>query len=57
MCDDIHATVAELVEKGVKVSGTIEDQRYGLVTAIQVPGAGWMQLYEPRHPLSYARDT
>lgn len=56
MCDDIHATVAELVEKGVAVSGKVEDQGYGLVTAIQVPGAGWMQLYEPRHPLAYAID-
>ena len=56
MCDDITATVAELVDQGVEVTGTIEDQGYGLVTAMKVPGAGWMQLYEPRHPVAYALD-
>lgn len=53
MCDDIHDAVAELRAKGVEVRDEIEDQGFGLVTFISVPGAGWMQLYEPRHPVAY----
>ncbi len=49
MCDDVQATIAELRAKGVEVSGDVEDQGFGLVTTIQVPGAGEMMLYEPRH--------
>ena len=53
MCDDIEATVAELRAKGVEVGGEIESQGFGRVTSIRVPGAGTMQLYQPRHPLAY----
>ena len=53
MCDDIEATVAELRAKGVEVAGVIESQGFGRVTSIVVPGAGTMQLYQPRHPLAY----
>ena len=53
MCDDINATVAELRRKGVEVDEKIEDQGFGLVTSIQVPGAGWLVVYEPRHPLAH----
>src|SRR5262245_42478190 len=41
MCDDIEATVAELRGKGVAVRDEIEDQGFGRVTEIEVPGAGW----------------
>jgi catechol 2,3-dioxygenase-like lactoylglutathione lyase family enzyme len=53
MCDDIHAAVAELRAKGVEVTGEIEDRGFGLVTSVAVPGAGWMQLYEPRHAIAH----
>lgn len=53
MCDDLEATVADLVAKGVVVSGDIEDQGFGLVTMIEVPGAGSLMLYEPRHELAH----
>lgn len=56
MCDDIMATVAELRTKGVVVKDEVEDQGFGLVTSIQVPGAGWLMLYEPRHPLAHQLD-
>jgi catechol 2,3-dioxygenase-like lactoylglutathione lyase family enzyme len=51
MCDDIEATVAELEAKGVELTGPVSDQGWGLVTALRVPGAGELGLYEPRHPL------
>ncbi len=50
MCDDIHATVAELDHRGVEFSGPIRDEGFGLMTAITLPGGGELGLYEPRHP-------
>ena len=50
MCDDIHATVAELERKGVTFSGPIAEERWGSVTAISLPGGGELGLYEPKHP-------
>jgi hypothetical protein len=50
LCDDVQATVAELRAKGVDVVGEIRDEGWGLVTSIQVPGAGAIGLYQPRHP-------
>jgi len=49
MCDDAAATVAELTAKGVKCS-PVKDQGWGLVTAVEVPGAGSIGLYQPKHP-------
>jgi predicted enzyme related to lactoylglutathione lyase len=53
MCDDVQKTVAELKAKGVKITTPIADHGYGLVTAIQIPGAGTMGLYQPKHPVAY----
>ena len=50
MCDDIHATVAELERKGVEFTGPVSDEGFGLMTAIKLPGGGELGLYEPRHP-------
>jgi predicted enzyme related to lactoylglutathione lyase len=50
MCDDIHATVEELRGKGVELTRPIAEERWGLVTAIRLPGGGELGLYEPRHP-------
>ena len=50
MCDDIHATVGELRAKGVELSRPISEERWGLATAIRLPGGAEVGLYEPRHP-------
>jgi len=50
MCDDIHATMAELEGRGAKFTGPVEDLGWGLMTALELPGGGAMALYEPRHP-------
>jgi predicted enzyme related to lactoylglutathione lyase len=50
MCDDVHATVRELERKGAEFAGPIEDEGFGLVTSITLPGGGRLGLYEPRHP-------
>lgn len=54
MCDDIEAAVAELTAKGVRCSEDVEDQGFGLVATFEVPGAGDMMLYEPRHPVAHS---
>ncbi len=49
MCDDIHQTVADLKLQNVQC-GEIHQERWGIVTSIQLPGGGTVGLYEPKHP-------
>lgn len=49
MCDDIEATVAELTSKGVEFTSPVENQGFGLLVRLSVPGAGEIGLYQPRH--------
>jgi Glyoxalase/Bleomycin resistance protein/Dioxygenase superfamily len=51
MCDDIHATVAELRSRDVEVIGEVSEQGWGLLTALRLPGGGELGLYEPKHPV------
>ncbi|MBC7835477.1 MAG: VOC family protein [Phycisphaerales bacterium] len=53
MCDDVHATVAQLTAKGVELSQPITDQGWGLMTSLKIPGGGEIALYEPRHPRAH----
>jgi catechol 2,3-dioxygenase-like lactoylglutathione lyase family enzyme len=53
MCDDIEKTVAELEAKGVAFTSEVSDQGWGLLTSFDLPGAGSLGLYEPRHPTAY----
>jgi len=55
MCDDIHATVDELTQKGVRFTRPISDEAWGLLTAFAIPGGGELALYEPRHASPLAR--
>jgi catechol 2,3-dioxygenase-like lactoylglutathione lyase family enzyme len=50
MCDDIHATVAELEAKGVERSEEVTEASWGLTTTLRLPGGAELGLYEPRHP-------
>lgn len=56
MCDDVEATLADLKAKGVTVDDEVKDEGFGLTASIEVPGAGWMMLYQPRHGLAYELD-
>jgi hypothetical protein len=56
VCDDIDATVAELTAKGAPSSlgaSSIERRGFGRTIAREVPGAGHVLLYEPRHPTAF----
>jgi catechol 2,3-dioxygenase-like lactoylglutathione lyase family enzyme len=50
MCDNLQETMKDLQVKGVEFAHPLKEERWGLVTAIQLPGGGDMGLYEPRHP-------
>jgi predicted enzyme related to lactoylglutathione lyase len=54
MCDDVHATVATLAERGVEFIRPVADAGWGLVTAIRMPDGGELGLYEPRHAVAHA---
>lgn len=53
MCDDLEATMAELAAKGAEFRGEIEEQIYGRLVMLRVPGADDIQLYQPTHKLAY----
>lgn len=49
VCDDVHATVAELRERGVTFTDEITDQDYGLAIHFVMPGGVKVELYQPRY--------
>lgn len=55
MCDDIHATLAELRGQGVEVAKDAVDQGWGLLATIRLPDGSELPVYEPRHPSPRAR--
>jgi catechol 2,3-dioxygenase-like lactoylglutathione lyase family enzyme len=49
MCDDLNAEIATLASKGVRCS-QIDEQRWGSITKIALPGGCQLGLYQPKHP-------
>ena len=49
MCDDIEALVAEMAERHIDCS-PVQDQDWGLLTHLFLPGGGRLGIYQPRHP-------
>jgi hypothetical protein len=49
MCDDIEATAAELRAGGIEIRGEPENQGFGVVLTMVLPGGVEVLLYEPRH--------
>jgi hypothetical protein len=50
MCDDVHATTAELKANGVELATPIADRGWGLVTRLKLPSGDEIGLYQPKHP-------
>jgi len=48
MCDDIHALVAELSARGTECAA-LQDQGWGILSQITLPGGGKLGVYQPRH--------
>ena len=57
MCEDVEAAVADLKGKGVEFTAPIEDQGFGLLTRLRIPGAGELGLYQPKHATAYDIDS
>jgi hypothetical protein len=49
MCDDLKAEIASLAKKDVKCSA-VQEERWGSITKIRLPGGADLGLYQPRHP-------
>jgi hypothetical protein len=54
MCDDIGATMADLVSRGIEFRGDPEDHGWGIATTMVLPGGVEVMLYEPRHPVAHS---
>ena len=57
MCNDVHATVAELTGKGVEFTQPVADQGWGLLAKLRIPGGGEIGLYQPKHPTAISLET
>jgi hypothetical protein len=49
MCDDVAATMRDLSAKGIEFRGAPENQGFGIVATMVLPGGVEVMLYEPRH--------
>jgi hypothetical protein len=48
ICDDLDAFIIGLQERGI-VCGPIQNQDWGLLTRLTLPGGGTVGVYQPRH--------
>lgn len=48
MCDDIQALIVEMKQKEVTCS-PIDEQRWGSITRLTLPGGGKLGVYQPKH--------
>jgi catechol 2,3-dioxygenase-like lactoylglutathione lyase family enzyme len=54
MCDDLKAEISALEEKGIHCSA-VKEARWGSITYFRLPGGSEVGLYQPKHPLAFAR--
>jgi hypothetical protein len=48
MCDDIEAFTAEMKKNGIGCT-PVDDQGWGLLSRLTLPGGGELGVYQPRH--------
>ncbi len=53
MCDDLDATMQELVSRGAEFNGVGREMGFGRGVMLRVPGADDMLLYQPHHATAY----
>jgi hypothetical protein len=56
MCDDIHALIAAMKAKNVACS-PLDEQRWGSITRVTLPGGGHIGIYQPKHASPLQRAT
>jgi len=49
MCDDVHAFIDQMKNDGVPCS-PVDEQRWGSITRLTLPGGGTIGVYQPKHP-------
>ena len=49
MCDDVGSFVAEMQTRGIACE-PVQNQGWGLLTQVRLPGGGKIGVYQPRHP-------
>src|ERR1700678_1473289 len=49
MCENLDAEIAALEKKNVKCSA-VQEERWGSITKLRMPGGGEIGLYQPKHP-------
>ncbi|HET6216561.1 MAG TPA: extradiol dioxygenase [Acidobacteriaceae bacterium] len=54
MCEDLNAEMKSLGEKNV-VCSPVQEERWGSITTIRLPGGGEVGLYQPKHPTALNR--
>jgi catechol 2,3-dioxygenase-like lactoylglutathione lyase family enzyme len=54
LCDDLKSEMASLAKKGV-VCSDIQEERWGFITTMRLPGGGEIHLYQPKHPTALAK--
>jgi catechol 2,3-dioxygenase-like lactoylglutathione lyase family enzyme len=52
LCDDLKSEMASLAKKNVKCS-KVQEERWGSITKMQLPGGGKIGLYQPKHPTAF----
>ena len=48
MCDDVEAFIAEMGKRRI-ACGPVQNQGWGLLTQLMLPGGGKLGVYQPRH--------
>lgn len=48
MCDDAEAFIAEMRKRNI-ACGPVQNQGWGLLTQVRLPGGGRLGVYQPRH--------
>jgi hypothetical protein len=48
MCEDVEALVAEMKKRNI-ACGPVQNQGWGLLTQLTLPGGGKLAVYQPRH--------
>ena len=48
LCDDINLFVKEMAEHKI-ICSAIQNERWGLITHLTLPGGGKLGVYEPKH--------
>ncbi|MGO8968067.1 MAG: VOC family protein [Myxococcaceae bacterium] len=49
LCDDVRDFIASMKVKGIQCNA-VEEQRWGSLTHLTLPGGGKLGVYQPKHP-------